>query len=181
MHGFSGYHSLAAHPSPDARIQGIFRRLSELFSRKDSADIPFRVVSEPEPNSFPFIQSHSRTQAVVAMVASQHMNYRLRGIPLEYETRNEVCSLIQKTLGLEPSASPTVYSLAVYPVTHTSKIATVSFPSIPESLQDRARDEWIFPLSEDDSIGFGRSLVFDTNFAGFTPFQRSSDEDCLIE
>jgi hypothetical protein len=181
MHGFRAYNSLAGHPSPDARIQGISKRLSELFSRKDSADVPFRAVSKPEPNSFPFIQSPPRRQAVAAMVSSQHLNFRLRGIPLQYETRNEVCSLIQKTLGLEPSASPTVYSLAVCPVTHNSKIATVSFPSIPKSLSDRARDEWVFSLSEDDNIGFGTSLVFDTNFAGFTPFHRSSDEDCHIE
>jgi hypothetical protein len=115
------------------------------------------------------------------MVASQHMNFRLRSIPIEYETRNEVCSLLQKTLGLEPSACSTVYSLALCPVTHNSKTATVSFPSIPESLSDRSRDEWVFPLSEDNNIGFGRSLVFDTHFAGFTPFQRSRDEDCHIE
>lgn len=115
------------------------------------------------------------------MTANQHRNFRLRSIPIEYETKNEVCSLIQKTLGLEPSTSLIVYSLALCPVDQNSKIATVSFPSIPEPLSDRSRNEWIFPLADDNSIGFGRSLVFDIHFAGFTPFQSSSDEDCHIE
>ncbi|KAH7202858.1 uncharacterized protein BKA55DRAFT_531394 [Fusarium redolens] len=110
-----------------------------------------------------------------------HKNFRLRGIPLEYESRKEVRSLIQKTLALEPSASPTVYSLALSPTDKNSKIATISFPSIPNSLSDRSKDEWIFQLSEDDNFDFGRSLVFDTHFAGFTPFQRTSDNDCHVD
>ncbi|KAJ0132267.1 Uncharacterized protein HZ326_24648 [Fusarium oxysporum f. sp. albedinis] len=120
-------------------------------------------------------------QAASAMAASSHKNFRLRGIPLEYETRNEVCSLIQKTLALEPSASPTVYSLAISPVDQNSKIATISFPSIPDSLSDRSRDEWVFHVSYGNDIDFERSLVFDTHFAGFTPFHRTSDKDCYIE
>ncbi|KAF4338426.1 hypothetical protein FBEOM_7695 [Fusarium beomiforme] len=115
------------------------------------------------------------------MTASSHKNFRLRGIPLEYETRNEVCSLIQQTLALEPSASPTVYSLAFSPTDQSSKIATISFPSIPESLSDRSKDEWTFQLSQDDNFDFSKSLVFDTHFAGFTPFQRTSDNDCHVD
>ncbi|KAH6949213.1 hypothetical protein DER45DRAFT_96459 [Fusarium avenaceum] len=115
------------------------------------------------------------------MATSQHRNFRLRSIPLECETSDDICSLIQKTLGLEPNARPTVNSLALCPVDHKSKIATVSFPSIPESLSDRSRNEWIFPLAEDDNIGFGRTLVFDDHFGGFTPLHRSSDEDCHID
>ncbi|KAF5672317.1 ankyrin protein 3 [Fusarium heterosporum] len=115
------------------------------------------------------------------MVATQHKNFRLQGIPLEYETRSEVCRLVQKTLGLEANASPTVYSLALSPVDCDSKIATVSFPSVPESLSDHSKTEWSFPLPDGDDIDLSRCLVFDTHFAGFTPFQRSSDEDCNID
>ncbi|RKK67319.1 hypothetical protein BFJ69_g14612 [Fusarium oxysporum] len=115
------------------------------------------------------------------MAASSHKNFRLRGIPLEYETRNEVCSLVQKTLALEPSASPTIYSLARSPTHPNSKTATLSFPSIPDCLSDRSRVEWSFELSEDNDIDFGRSLAFDTHFTGFTPFHRTSDKDCHID
>ncbi|KAM0345457.1 hypothetical protein ACHAPU_006384 [Fusarium lateritium] len=115
------------------------------------------------------------------MAATRHKNFRLQGIPLECETRNEVCALVQKTLGLEPSASPAVYSLALSPVDLDSKIATVSFASIPESLSDRSKTEWSFPLPDGDDIDLDRSLVLDTHFSGFTPFQRSSDEDCNMD
>ncbi|KAH7215630.1 hypothetical protein DER44DRAFT_806689 [Fusarium oxysporum] len=121
------------------------------------------------------------TQAASTMAASNHKNFRLRGIPLEYETRNEVCSLVQKTLTLEPNASPTVYSLARSPTDPNSKIATLSFPSIPDSLSDRSKDEWNFNLSEDNDFDFGRSLAFDTHFTGFTPFHRASDTECHID
>ncbi|KAL5589388.1 hypothetical protein FOVSG1_011255 [Fusarium oxysporum f. sp. vasinfectum] len=115
------------------------------------------------------------------MAASSHKNFRLRGIPLEYETRSEVCSLIQKTLALEPNASPTVYSLALSPTDRNSKIATLSFPAIPSCLSDRSKVEWNFNLSEDNNIDFGRALAFDTHFTGFTPFHRASDTDCHID
>ncbi|KAF5264692.1 hypothetical protein FOXYS1_4515 [Fusarium oxysporum] len=115
------------------------------------------------------------------MAASSHKNFRLRGIPHEYETRGEVCSLIQKIFALEPNASPTVYSLALSPTDRNSKIATLSFPSIPDCLSDRLKTEWFFNLSEGADIDFGRSLVFDTHFTGFTPFHRASDKDCHID
>ncbi|KAH7191681.1 hypothetical protein BKA60DRAFT_471064 [Fusarium oxysporum] len=122
-----------------------------------------------------------RVVAASAMAASNHKNFRLRGIPLEYETRNEVCSLVQKTLALEPNASPTVYSLACSPTDPNSKIATLSFPSIPDCLSDRSKVEWSFNLSDDNDIDFSRSLAFDTHFTGFTPFHRASDNDCHID
>ncbi|KAF5231474.1 hypothetical protein FANTH_13386 [Fusarium anthophilum] len=115
------------------------------------------------------------------MAAASHKNFRLRGIPLECETRSEVCSLVLKTLALEPNASPTVYSLACSPTDPNSKIATLSFPSIPECLSDRTKVEWSFDLSGDNDIDFSRSLAFDTHFTGFTPFHRTSDNDCQID
>ncbi|KAI1036247.1 hypothetical protein LB504_011378 [Fusarium proliferatum] len=120
-------------------------------------------------------------QAAAAMAAASHKNFRLRGIPLECETRSEVCSLIQKTLALEPSATPTVYSLACSPTDPNSKIATLSFPSIPDCFSDRSKVEWNFNLSDDNDIDFSRSLSFDTHFTGFTPFHRASDKDCYID
>ncbi|KAG4261421.1 hypothetical protein FPRO04_10571 [Fusarium proliferatum] len=115
------------------------------------------------------------------MAAASHKNFRLRGIPRDCETRSEVCSLIQKTLALEPSASPTVYSLACSPTDPNSKIATLSFPSIPECLSDRTKTEWSFNLSDGNDIDFSRSLAFDTHFTGFTPFHRTNDNDCHID
>ncbi|CVL05986.1 related to ankyrin 3 [Fusarium proliferatum] len=115
------------------------------------------------------------------MAAASHKNFRLRGIPRDCETRSEVCSLIQKTLALEPSASPTVYSLACSPTDPNSKIATLSFPSIPECLYDRTKTEWSFNLSDGNDIDFSRSLAFDTHFTGFTPFHRTNDNDCHID
>ncbi|VZH89223.1 unnamed protein product [Fusarium fujikuroi] len=122
-----------------------------------------------------------RVVAVSAMAAASHKNFRLRGIPRDCETRSEVCSLIQKTLALEPSASPTVYSLACSPTDPNSKIATLSFPSIPECLSDRTKTEWSFNLSDGNDIDFSRSLAFDTHFTGFTPFHRTNDNDCHID
>ncbi|EXM21692.1 hypothetical protein FOTG_10619 [Fusarium oxysporum f. sp. vasinfectum 25433] len=115
------------------------------------------------------------------MAASSHKNFRLRGIPLEYETRSEVCSLIQKTLALETNDRPTVYSLARSPTHPDSKIATLSFDTIPDCLSDRSKDEWSYSLSDGNDIDFGRSLAFDTHFTGFTPFHRTSDNDCNID
>ncbi|KAF5649613.1 ankyrin protein [Fusarium sp. NRRL 52700] len=115
------------------------------------------------------------------MAAASHKNFRLRGIPLACETRSEVCSLVQKTLALEPNASPTVYSLASSPTDPHSKIATLSFPSIPDSLSDVSKVEWSFHLSDDEEIDFSRSLAFDSHFTGFTPLHRASDSDCHID
>ncbi|KAI1060120.1 hypothetical protein LB506_011261 [Fusarium annulatum] len=115
------------------------------------------------------------------MAAASHKNFRLRGIPRDCETRSEVCTLIQETLALEPSASPTVYSLACSPTDPNSKIATLSFPSIPECLSDRTKTEWSFNLSDGNDIDFSRSLAFDTHFTGFTPFHRTNDNDCHID
>ncbi|KAF5716140.1 ankyrin protein 3 [Fusarium mundagurra] len=127
------------------------------------------------------IKTERVAAAASVMAAPSHKNFRLRGIPLECETRSEVCSLIQKTLALEPSASPTVYSLACSPTDPNSKVATLTFPSIPECLSDRSRVEWNFDLSDDNDIDFSRSLAFDTHFTGFTPFHRASDKDCYID
>ncbi|KAL5611091.1 hypothetical protein FOBRF1_007208 [Fusarium oxysporum] len=115
------------------------------------------------------------------MSAGSHKNFRLCGIPLEYETRTAVRGLIQQTLSLQPSTSLTVYSLATSPVDQNSKIATLSFSTIPERLSDRSRDEWVIHLSDGNDIAFSKSLVFDTHFSGFTPFQHTSDRDCRVD
>ncbi|KAF5578380.1 ankyrin protein [Fusarium subglutinans] len=41
--------------------------------------------------------------------------------------------------------------------------------------------EWSFDLSGDNDIDFSKSLAFDTHFTGFTPFHRTSDNDCQID
>ncbi|KAF4433171.1 hypothetical protein F53441_13772 [Fusarium austroafricanum] len=115
------------------------------------------------------------------MSAGSYENFRIRGIPLEYETRAAVRDLVKQTLALEPSARLTVYSLAVSPGDQNSRIATLSFLAIPDSLSDRSKSEWIFPLLDGDDIDFSKSIVFDTHFAGFTPFQRTSDNDCHVD
>ncbi|KAF5688788.1 ankyrin protein 3 [Fusarium circinatum] len=88
---------------------------------------------------------------------------------------------VSKTLSLEPNASPVVYLLAYSPTDPNSKIATLSFPSIPDCLSDRSKVEWSFTLCDDNDMDFSRPLAFDTHFIGFTPFHRTSDNDCHID
>ncbi|KAJ4247834.1 hypothetical protein NW762_013043 [Fusarium torreyae] len=107
-----------------------------------------------------------------------YLNFRLRGIPLEYETRAQVRDLVSKALELGPSASPTVYSLAISPGDQNNRTATLSFPIIPDRLKGHSKTEWVIDLPNEDDLDFGKSVVFDTHFAGFTPLQRASDHDC---
>jgi hypothetical protein len=120
------------------------------------------------------------------MRTDHHQNFRLRGIPREYQSRADVCELVKSTLSIEPSESVAVHSLAISPVEHNSKVATLSFHALPDRLSNGSRNEWVFNLPADETLdedGFSRrtSLVFDTHFSGFTPLQHTKDDDCHVE
>jgi hypothetical protein len=115
-----------------------------------------------------------------------HLNFRLRGIPPEYESRVDVDKLVKSTLSIGPNESLAIHSLAINPAARNSKVATLSFPTLPDCLSDGSTNEWVFNLPVDetqDEDGFNRriSLVFDTHFSGFTPLQHTKDDDCYVE
>ncbi|RDA91605.1 hypothetical protein CP533_4638 [Ophiocordyceps camponoti-saundersi (nom. inval.)] len=111
---------------------------------------------------------------------THHQNFRLRGIPCQLQTRLEVRELVKKVLSVEPGVSLAVHSLAINPVEQRSKIATLSFQTLPSPLSDKSKNEWIFdhPL---DVLEPKTPLVFDTHFSGFTPLHRSQEHDCYTD
>ncbi|KAL7918361.1 ankyrin repeat protein [Trichoderma austrokoningii] len=120
------------------------------------------------------------------MSADRHQNFRLRGVPCECETRADVRELVKRILSIEDGASAAVHSLATSPIEQISKVATLSFYTLPGCLSDRSRNEWVFNLPADETLGedgFGRrrSLVLDTHFSGFTPLQHTKDDDCFVD
>jgi hypothetical protein len=120
------------------------------------------------------------------MSTDDQQNFRLRGIPHKYQTRDDVRELVKKILFIEAGVSVDVHSLALSPVEQHSKVATLSFVALPDCLSDCSRNEWVFNLPAEDTSnedGFNRrkSLVFDTHFSGFTPLHHSKDDDCHIE
>lgn len=115
------------------------------------------------------------------MTTSSHQNFRVRGISLEYNTRATVRDLVKKTLNLESDARLIVYSLAISPTDQNTRTATLSFFQIPACLASTHDNEWVFHLMDGEDLDFSKSIVFDTHFAGFTPFQPTSDDDCYVE
>jgi hypothetical protein len=120
------------------------------------------------------------------MPTDRHRNFRLQGIPREYQSRADVRELVKSILSIEPGASVAVHSLAISPVEHNSKVATLSFHALPDRLSGGSRNEWVFNLPADETPDEGvfnrrKPLVFDTHFSGFTPLQHTKDDDCYME
>lgn len=116
------------------------------------------------------------------MPTDRHRNFRLRGIPRRYESRAEVRELIKYTLSIEPGASVTLHSLAIDPVQHNSKVATLSFGVLPDRLSHCSINQWVFAIPVDEASDEGGfSIIFDTHFPGFTPLQHTKDDDCYVE
>ena len=117
---------------------------------------------------------------------NHYQNFRLRGIPGEYQTRADVRELVKKILSIETGASVAVHSLATNPFEHNSKVATLSFHDLPDRLSGDSRHEWVVNLPADEALDMGncrqrKCVVFDTHFSGFTPLQHTKDDDCHVE
>ncbi|PHH80908.1 hypothetical protein CDD80_5828 [Ophiocordyceps camponoti-rufipedis] len=119
-----------------------------------------------------------------------HFSYRLRGIPLEIESRAQVRKLVKQVLSIESRKSLKVYSLAVDPVHSPSKTATLSFETPPTSLSDSPQSLWSFDmpandpqegLSDEEGQDLHGQLVFDSHFSGFTPLHRTGDDECKAD
>ncbi|KAJ4856068.1 ankyrin repeats (3 copies) domain-containing protein [Trichoderma breve] len=87
---------------------------------------------------------------------------------------------------MEAGANVVVHSLAISPIEKISKVATLSFHTLPNCLSDCSRNEWVFNLpadetSEEDGFSRRKSLVFDTHFSGFTPLQHTKNDDCYVD
>ncbi|RFN45021.1 hypothetical protein FIE12Z_10749 [Fusarium flagelliforme] len=115
------------------------------------------------------------------MPSTSHTNFRLRGIPLAYEKKEGIRELIKETLDLDPTTTINIHSVAISPSSQDSRTATLSFPDIPACLLDRSRNEWTFHLKDGEDLDLSSSIVFDTHFRGFTPFQRSNHDDCHVD
>jgi hypothetical protein len=118
------------------------------------------------------------------MATDHYQNFRLRGIPLRYQTRPDVRELIMSVLSIGPGASVAVHSLAINPVERNSKVATLSFHTLPVCLSDGSKDQWKFALPSDgdeDIVNTRHTLILDTHFSGFTPLQHSGEGSCDVE
>ncbi|KAF2014520.1 hypothetical protein BU24DRAFT_371229, partial [Aaosphaeria arxii CBS 175.79] len=120
-----------------------------------------------------------------AMTASSWRNFRLRGIPMEFQRKVDVCDFIKNILSMERDASLVVHSLAVNPIDGHTKVATLSFDTLPASLSNDNKNEWVFGMPENASfngeiLNHKGRLVFDTHFSGFTPLHDAED-DCYVD
>ncbi|KAF7118670.1 hypothetical protein CNMCM5793_008208 [Aspergillus hiratsukae] len=87
-------------------------------------------------------------------------------------------------LSIGPGASVAVHSLAINPVQRNSKVATLSFHTLPVSLSEGSKDQWKFALPPDgdeDAVNTTHTLILDTHFSGFTPLQHSEEDNCDVD
>ncbi|GFF32144.1 isoform Er14 of ankyrin-1 [Aspergillus udagawae] len=87
-------------------------------------------------------------------------------------------------LSIGPGASVAVHSLAINPVERNSKVATLSFHTLPVCLSDGSKDQWKFALPSDgdeDIVNTRHTLILDTHFSGFTPLQHSGEGSCDVD
>ncbi|GFF70323.1 ankyrin-1 [Aspergillus lentulus] len=87
-------------------------------------------------------------------------------------------------LSIGPGASVAVHSLAINPVERNSKVATVSFHTVPVSLYQGSKDQWKFalpPEGDEDTVDTTHTLILDTHFSGFTPLQHSEEDSCDVD
>ncbi|EAW19530.1 uncharacterized protein NFIA_026040 [Aspergillus fischeri NRRL 181] len=87
-------------------------------------------------------------------------------------------------LSIGPGASVAVHSLAINPVERNSKVATLSFHTLPVSLSQGSKDQWKFALPPDgdeDTVDTKPTLILDTHFSGFTPLQHSEEDSCDVD
>jgi hypothetical protein len=87
-------------------------------------------------------------------------------------------------LSIGPGTSVVVHSLAINPVDRNSKVATLSFHTLPVSLSQGSKDQWKFALPPDgdeDTVCTTHTLILDTHFSGFTPLQHAEEDSCNME
>ncbi|KAF7176385.1 hypothetical protein CNMCM7691_002514 [Aspergillus felis] len=87
-------------------------------------------------------------------------------------------------LSIGPGASVAVHSLAIDAVRRNSKVATLSFHTLPDPLSEGSKDQWKFALPSDedeDTVDTKHTLILDTHFAGFTPLQHSEEDSCDVD
>ncbi|KAF9640140.1 hypothetical protein BFW01_g11946 [Lasiodiplodia theobromae] len=120
------------------------------------------------------------------MTNESYTNFRLQGIPDDARTRRDVQELVQHTLGLGSQATVTIHSLASSPIDTTSRVATLSFQPIPDTLHPKNPPEWRFPIPTPPNVDEAmilrpRYLIFDTHFHGLTPLHCKDDQDCTVD
>ncbi|KAH8891599.1 hypothetical protein GQ53DRAFT_687160, partial [Thozetella sp. PMI_491] len=114
------------------------------------------------------------------MATDRNLNFRLRGIPRVYQSREDVRKLVNHVLSIEQGASVNVHSLAKSPVDLNSNVATLTFDTLPSWFSGSTSKEWTVILrpgeiQEEAAFGPNKFLVFDTHFLDFTPLQNDED------
>lgn len=106
-------------------------------------------------------------------------NFRLSGIPAEYQSKKDIHLLVQRILAIDVSLSELhIQSLAASPYRPEYNVATFYFENTPPKLLDETKTWWRFPDGDDvDS----EALTLDTHFHGFTPLQQAINGDFSIE
>jgi hypothetical protein len=135
----------------------------------------------------PNLARYTLETANYAMPPDSHLNFRLRGIPLDCRTKLGVCDLVRRTLSIDQRTPVIVYSLSLNPSDPRSRVATLTFDKIPSLLPDRPEKQWAFypqvPESQDEDGDVNMDpIVFDMHFIGFTPLNSVEDDDaCHVE
>jgi hypothetical protein len=111
--------------------------------------------------------------------------FRVRGLPNDVKTLEDVASLLSLRLGDFPRDSIRVYSLAItmdftlslwqFP---RSKVATVMFQTLPSLIQNSpGKQQWSVPAQGPQNVD---NVILDTHFMGMTPLN-DVDSNHLFE
>jgi hypothetical protein len=110
--------------------------------------------------------------------------FRVRGLPSDVKTLEDVASLLSSRLGDIPSDRMKVYSLANtldftnYWDAPSSKMATMMFQSLPSLVQSSPlKKEWSISAKGSQSVD---ELILDIHFMGMTPLNEV-ESDHLFE
>ncbi|KAJ6093413.1 hypothetical protein N7486_008702 [Penicillium sp. IBT 16267x] len=146
-----------------AHLKIKFSTPGDTTSFEDTLEEHFKVIHCPEPTMDDDFEGPDETTPAYPIPESKNLDYRVRGIKLEY-MGSDVLLLLERKLGLEPTVVGRIECLAI---SHTgeSKVAVISLKPRPKALSAPGEDEWIFgPTSEEDDT----HITVDTHFRGVT-------------
>lgn len=113
------------------------------------------------------------------MVAYSETAYRVQGLCSDL-TKDQVQSCIARTLEVDSSVFQ-LKSLTRHPIRHDQMVATISFSSIPELLENERESN--IPVQREYMTRErpDQHITFDKHFEDFTPFHISEEIDCDMD